>query len=174
MWYVVCVDACPSSVRLTKTQILLLVYVIYLLFQLKSHAYMYESMPQYLIDEEATPGPAPTLEEWTARPALVPRLASADVSEEAVEDEGTGRARKRHHKHSIRRHRKQKKKSSHLGSSDMVAGEGAIRVKPVSLGKAASNGEPRRVDFAFSDAVPMVEGSADGPLSRKPFNIRGM
>ncbi len=38
-------------------QILLLVYIIYLLFQLKSHAYMYESTPQHIIDEEATPGP---------------------------------------------------------------------------------------------------------------------
>ncbi|KAI0839307.1 calcium/proton exchanger [Hypoxylon sp. FL0890] len=38
--------------------ILLLVYVIYLMFQLKSHAYMYESTPQHIIDEEATPGPA--------------------------------------------------------------------------------------------------------------------
>lgn len=36
--------------------ILLLVYVIYLLFQLKSHAYMYESTPQHLIDEESHPG----------------------------------------------------------------------------------------------------------------------
>ncbi|KAH6657322.1 Sodium/calcium exchanger protein-domain-containing protein [Truncatella angustata] len=38
--------------------ILLLVYGIYLLFQLKSHAYMYESTPQHIIDEESTPGPA--------------------------------------------------------------------------------------------------------------------
>lgn len=38
--------------------ILLLVYIIYLLFQLKSHAYMYESTPQHIIDEESTPGPA--------------------------------------------------------------------------------------------------------------------
>ncbi|KAI2604611.1 calcium/proton exchanger [Hypoxylon sp. NC1633] len=37
--------------------ILLLVYIVYLLFQLKSHAYMYESTPQDVIDEEATPGP---------------------------------------------------------------------------------------------------------------------
>jgi len=37
--------------------ILLLVYIIYLLFQLRSHAYMYESTPQHIIDEEATPGP---------------------------------------------------------------------------------------------------------------------
>ncbi|RFU34793.1 hypothetical protein B7463_g1586, partial [Scytalidium lignicola] len=37
--------------------VLLLVYVLYLLFQLKSHAYMYESTPQHIIDEEALPGP---------------------------------------------------------------------------------------------------------------------
>lgn len=33
-------------------------YFIYLLFQLKSHAYMYESTPQDVIDAESTPGPA--------------------------------------------------------------------------------------------------------------------
>jgi Ca2+:H+ antiporter len=37
-------------------QILLLVYILYLLFQLKSHAYMYESTPQHVIDEESHPG----------------------------------------------------------------------------------------------------------------------
>ncbi|KAF2183203.1 hypothetical protein K469DRAFT_728239 [Zopfia rhizophila CBS 207.26] len=36
--------------------ILLLVYVLYLLFQLKSHAYMYASTPQHIIDEESHPG----------------------------------------------------------------------------------------------------------------------
>lgn len=40
------------------SQILLLVYVIYLLFQLLSHSYLYESTPQHIIDEESTPGPA--------------------------------------------------------------------------------------------------------------------
>lgn len=40
------------------SQILLLVYVIYLVFQLKSHAYMYESTPQHIVDAESTPGPA--------------------------------------------------------------------------------------------------------------------
>ncbi|KAK5992695.1 Vacuolar calcium ion transporter [Cladobotryum mycophilum] len=38
--------------------ILLLVYIIYLLFQLKSHAYMYESTPQHIVDAESAPGPA--------------------------------------------------------------------------------------------------------------------
>ncbi|KAL9586182.1 MAG: hypothetical protein Q9203_003944 [Teloschistes exilis] len=37
-------------------KILLLVYVLYLLFQLKSHAYLYTSTPQHVIDEESHPG----------------------------------------------------------------------------------------------------------------------
>lgn len=37
--------------------VLLIVYGMYLLFQLKSHAYMYESTPQHIIDEESAPGP---------------------------------------------------------------------------------------------------------------------
>lgn len=40
----------------SRYQILLLVYVLYLLFQLKSHAYMYQSTPQHVIDEESHPG----------------------------------------------------------------------------------------------------------------------
>ncbi|KAI6284711.1 hypothetical protein MCOR28_004689 [Pyricularia oryzae] len=38
--------------------ILLLVYALYLVFQLRSHAYMYESTPQHIIDQEMVPGPA--------------------------------------------------------------------------------------------------------------------
>ncbi|KAF2020473.1 calcium/proton exchanger [Aaosphaeria arxii CBS 175.79] len=36
--------------------VLLLVYILYLLFQLKSHSYMYASTPQHIIDEESHPG----------------------------------------------------------------------------------------------------------------------
>lgn len=36
--------------------VLLLVYILYLLFSLKSHAFLYQSTPQHLIDEESHPG----------------------------------------------------------------------------------------------------------------------
>ncbi|PWY75461.1 membrane bound cation transporter [Aspergillus heteromorphus CBS 117.55] len=36
--------------------VLLLVYVLYILFQLKSHSYLYASIPQQIIDEESHPG----------------------------------------------------------------------------------------------------------------------
>ncbi|KAK0671032.1 putative calcium transporter [Cercophora samala] len=38
--------------------ILLLVYLLYLVFQLKSHSYLYESTPQHIIEMETRPGPA--------------------------------------------------------------------------------------------------------------------
>lgn len=51
-------DAQSLKISRGTSVILLLVYGIYLMFQLKSHAYMYESTPQHIIDEESTPGPA--------------------------------------------------------------------------------------------------------------------
>ncbi|KAL4932410.1 putative membrane bound cation transporter [Aspergillus undulatus] len=36
--------------------VLLLVYVLYILFQLRTHAYLYASIPQQIIDEESHPG----------------------------------------------------------------------------------------------------------------------
>ncbi|SPQ18461.1 de59bd48-ff8c-44bb-9daa-8e2ccbac04d6 [Thermothielavioides terrestris] len=38
--------------------IMLIVYFLYLVFQLKSHSYIYASTPQGLVDREAVPGPA--------------------------------------------------------------------------------------------------------------------
>lgn len=36
--------------------VLLLVYILYIIFQLKSHSYLYASIPQQIIDEESHPG----------------------------------------------------------------------------------------------------------------------
>ncbi|EGC45797.1 membrane bound cation transporter [Histoplasma capsulatum var. duboisii H88] len=49
-------DTVVLKVSRGTSVILLLVYVLYLLFQLKSHAYFYESTPQHKIDEESHPG----------------------------------------------------------------------------------------------------------------------
>lgn len=51
-------DLAVLKVSRGTSVILLLVYGGYLLFQLKSHAYMYESTPQHIIDEVSAPGPA--------------------------------------------------------------------------------------------------------------------
>ena len=49
-------DRAVVKVSRGTSVILLIVYGLYLVFQLKSHAYMYESTPQHLIDEESHPG----------------------------------------------------------------------------------------------------------------------
>lgn len=49
-------DRAVLKVSRGTSVILLIVYMLYLLFQLKSHAYMYESTPQEIIDEESHPG----------------------------------------------------------------------------------------------------------------------
>jgi len=49
-------DAVVLKVSRGTSVVLLLVYILYLLFQLKSHAYIYESTPQHMIDEESHPG----------------------------------------------------------------------------------------------------------------------
>ncbi|KAK6337151.1 hypothetical protein TWF718_009935 [Orbilia javanica] len=47
-----------ATLRISRgtSVILLLIYIIYLLFQLRSHAYLYASIPQHVIDEESHPG----------------------------------------------------------------------------------------------------------------------
>lgn len=49
-------DSKTLKVSRGTSVILLIIYVLYLVFQLKSHAYMYESTPQHVIDEESHPG----------------------------------------------------------------------------------------------------------------------
>ena len=51
-------DADDKTLKISRgtSIILLVVYILYLLFQLKSHSYMYESTPQHIIDEESHPG----------------------------------------------------------------------------------------------------------------------
>lgn len=49
-------DRVVLTVSRGTSVVLLIVYVLYLIFQLKSHAFFYESTPQHLIDEESHPG----------------------------------------------------------------------------------------------------------------------
>ncbi|KEQ65904.1 uncharacterized protein M437DRAFT_41034 [Aureobasidium melanogenum CBS 110374] len=49
-------DTAVLKVSRGTSVILLIIYILYLLFQLKSHAYLYESTPQQIIDEESHPG----------------------------------------------------------------------------------------------------------------------
>ncbi|KAJ9378713.1 hypothetical protein DTO063F5_7516 [Paecilomyces variotii] len=84
--------------------VLLLVYLLYLLFQLKSHAYIYESTPQHKIDEESHPG---VLAEM-----LHTDSSSSDQDSDATSGSHTTAKRLR------RAFRKKRRRSSNTSSND--------------------------------------------------------
>ncbi|KAI0169948.1 calcium/proton exchanger [Hypoxylon sp. FL1284] len=110
--------------------ILLLVYVVYLLFQLKSHAYMYESTPQHIIDEEAEPGPAAA---W---------LESSDSDSSSSSDsdsDSSGHSRQtmsKRVKRAIRGHRRRKSSVASVDTDD------GVRTRTSSLGTNSASPLP--------------------------------
>ncbi|KAJ9203252.1 hypothetical protein DTO164E3_2723 [Paecilomyces variotii] len=87
--------------------VLLLVYILYIVFQLKSHAYLYASIPQQIIDEESHPG------------VLADFMNSSDSSDSSTDDSDDSNTSWTTAKR-IRRamkHRKRRKSNSSKGTS---------------------------------------------------------
>ncbi|KAI0383567.1 calcium/proton exchanger [Hypomontagnella monticulosa] len=125
--------------------ILLLVYVVYLLFQLKSHAYMYESTPQHIIDEEATPGPAAA---W---------LDSSDSDSSSSSDsdsDNSSHSRETMSKRVRRAIRDRRRRKSSVASIDTDDGVPHTRTRTSSLGT--------------NSASPIHEGSKSGDSTHGP------
>ena len=119
-------------------QILLLVYIIYLLFQLKSHAYMYESTPQHILDAESTPGPAA---------AWLDTSSSSDDSSSSSDSDSSGHSRDTigHKMKKVLRARRRRKSS--LTSVDTTEVNAA---RNVHAGRASGNPSPN--DDVISEA----------------------
>jgi len=87
--------------------ILLLVYGIYLLFQLKTHAYMYESVPQAIIEAESHPGILADMMDSSSS-SSDSSSSSSDSDSDSSGDSGSVKNARRRFKRMIkhRRHRK--------------------------------------------------------------------
>lgn len=105
-------------------------YIIYLVFQLKSHAYMYESTPQDVIDAESTPGPAV---------AWFDSSSSDDSSSSSSDSDSSGHSRETVSKRVKRMVRHGRRRKSSVASMDTVetAQTGPHRSTP-SLGTTVS------------------------------------
>ncbi|KPM36765.1 hypothetical protein AK830_g9796 [Neonectria ditissima] len=110
-------DAESLKISRGTSVILLLVYLVYLLFQLKSHAYMYESTPQHIVDAESTPGPAAA---WLDSSSSDSSSSSSSSSDDSDHSHGTMRKKM---KKVLRRRRKSN--TSSLESSDVKAARAA-------------------------------------------------
>ncbi|PYH49748.1 putative membrane bound cation transporter [Aspergillus saccharolyticus JOP 1030-1] len=115
--------------------VLLLVYALYILFQLKSHSYLYASTPQQIIDEESHPGVLADFMNSSSDSS-----SSSDESVDTTTSWSTAKRIKRAMKH--RRHRKSSTSSHGTGS-------------PQSFRKKSL------VDMPSSAAVDETNGSGD-------------
>lgn len=122
--------------------ILLLVYGLYLLFQLKSHAYMYESTPQHIVDAEAIPGPAAG---WLNSSSSDESSSSSSDSDDSSRSRDTVRKKMR----KVLRSRRRTKSSA--ASQDGYEKDGGSS----SLGT--------------NNASPQDEGQSDGFPTKPPF-----
>ncbi|KAF4422793.1 Vacuolar calcium ion transporter [Colletotrichum fructicola] len=137
--------------------ILLLVYIVYLLFQLKSHAYMYESTPQHIVDAEAAPGPAVGWLDTSSSESDSDSDADSDSSDSSA---GTVRQRM---KKVLRGGRRRK---SSVASVDI---EGRPRTRSTSVGTHSTKGSPSRPRLPrFGSSV----GSEDALEDEKPRKHR--
>jgi len=119
-----------SSISLSNfSKVLLLVYILYLLFQLKSHAYMYESTPQAVIDEESYPG---VLAEMLNSSSSSDSTSSSDTDTEAsLRSSNTTRNRIK----TAFRHRRRRKSNE---SSALEASAPSMFSSPSSEKKSAA------------------------------------
>lgn len=134
--------------------ILLLVYGIYLLFQLKSHAYMYESTPQHIVDAESTPGPAAA---WLDSSSSDSSSSSSSDSDDSDHSHGTMRKKMK----KLVRHGRRRKSS--LASVDTNELHG---LQSPSIGTSGASPHEEVISEASSSRpqfprVPSIDDSDD-------------
>lgn len=126
--------------------ILLLVYILYLLFQLKSHAYMYESTPQHIVDAEAIPGPAAG---WLNSSSSDESSSSSSDSDDSSRSRDTVRKRMR----KVLRSRR--------------------RTKSSTASQDGNDKDARSSSFGTNNTSPQDEiGLSEASLSKSPFFSR--
>jgi Ca2+:H+ antiporter len=149
------------------SKILLLVYVVYLLFQLKSHAYMYESTPQHIIDEESTPGPAAA---WLDTSSSDSSSSSDSDSDSSAHSRNTMSKRV---KRAIRARRRRKSSGTSIDTDEerVRTRTSSMNVSPVLNGSKSgesSNGPPffPRMNSTESEEI-VVEDEKSGKARHK-------
>jgi Ca2+:H+ antiporter len=111
--------------------VLLLVYILYLLFQLNSHSYMYESTPQHIIEAETHPGPGAQF--WNTSSSSESSSSSSSDSDSDGSSHSGGTRRKI--KKMMRKGRKHRKSSA---ASDLASGSNSTENDPSTVAHAGS------------------------------------
>jgi Ca2+:H+ antiporter len=149
--------------------ILLIIYVLYLLFQLKSHAYMYESTPQRIIDEESHPG------------ILADMLGSSSSSDDSDSSSSSDSDTSGSHTTSRRikrafRHRRRRKSSASINTTPSIVSAPSVISSP-SLERTGSHQnesrpQAQRLPSSLAAINSGDEADVDGDFEMRSFSPR--
>ncbi|KAK2754739.1 hypothetical protein FQN54_006872 [Arachnomyces sp. PD_36] len=162
--------------------VLLFVYVLYLLFQLKSHAYIYESTPQHMIDEESYPG---VLAEMLNSSSSSSSGSSSDSDSDASSNSNTTAKRI---KRALRRKRRKSGASSKdirsvpspsahsftrtaSSGSNTIATMSAAEVNRAQVPESVISGDEADTDEAVNPGGPSHFTSRDFESERHPVEM---
>ncbi|KKK13312.1 hypothetical protein AOCH_003032 [Aspergillus ochraceoroseus] len=137
--------------------VLLLVYVFYIIFQLKSHSYLYASVPQQIIDEESHPG---VLAEFMN--SSDSSSSSSDESDDTTTSWTTAKRIKRAMKY--RRHRKSSTSSRGTSSPELFRKPSYVDVPSIAQSRklsSTSESVPSQRDETGSPIVALGEDARD-------------
>ena len=140
--------------------ILLLVYLLYLVFQLNSHSYMYESTPREVIERESRPGPAAGY--WNESEGSSSSSSSSSSSDsDSGSDASTGTAKRI--KRAIRKGRRKIHRRGSSTEAASPASPGAI----ASGSTAATESIPAHTSNAADDEADIEDAGSSKPRHKK-------
>ncbi|KAL2832535.1 Sodium/calcium exchanger protein-domain-containing protein [Aspergillus cavernicola] len=128
-------DRATLKVSRGTSVVLLLVYLLYIVFQLKSHSYLYASIPQQIIDEESHPG---VLADFMNSSSDSSSSSSSDDSDDTTTSWRTAKRFKRAMKY--RKHRKAST-SSRGASPDILRKSSVVDVSSLAPRKLSTTSD---------------------------------
>ncbi|CAK7219801.1 hypothetical protein SCUCBS95973_003943 [Sporothrix curviconia] len=153
--------------------ILLLVYLLYLVFQLNSHAYMYESTPREIVERESLPGPAAGY--FNSSSESTSSSSSSDDSDSDASDQSRSTAKR------IKRAIKKSTKKMHNRAASST-GDTSVPTSPItpdssataaagtSFGSSSTGGPSVPVEVPVVDNGVVADDEGDGVTEAKPRN----
>ena len=148
--------------------ILLLVYLLYLVFQLNSHAYMYESTPREIIERESLPGPAAGY--FNSSSESSSSSSSSDSSDTDASDQSRSTAKR------IKRAIKKGTKKMHNRTASSTENTSTPTSPIIPDPSAAASADASTSGPSVSAELPVVDNGVvaddedDEPSEAKPRN----
>ncbi|KAL4954833.1 Sodium/calcium exchanger protein-domain-containing protein [Aspergillus filifer] len=156
-------DRTTLKVSRGTSVVLLLVYILYILFQLRTHSYLYASIPQQIIDEESHPG---VLADFMDSSSDSSSSSSSSDSDDTTTSWTTAKRIKRAMKY--RKHRKASVSSRNTASPETVQKSSVVDVSSLPPLKTSSTSAstPNQRDETGSYYIGDNLNEKNDPLSR--------